>query len=103
MKPSMLRSLLEQLLLQRSAIPPVLDALMSPCINMHRHPPTQTLMEMLRQAVLEFQEVFIVLDALDECTGGSDLVKVLTTVNDWQTDCLRLLVTSRVGGYIRKF
>jgi hypothetical protein len=43
----------------------------------------------------EFACVYVVLDALDECTQRQELMDVLNTVVGWQLDNLHLLITGR--------
>jgi hypothetical protein len=45
--------------------------------------------------VQDFTQVYVVLDALDECTQRSDLMDVLETVAGWRLDNLHLVMTSR--------
>jgi hypothetical protein len=91
----MLRSLLCQLLQSSVGILKGVDALFSSCENGKRQPPLHTLLEVTRQAMQEFTQVYVILDALDECTQRSELMTMLKTVAGWQLDNLHLLVTSR--------
>jgi hypothetical protein len=93
----MLRSLLRQLLQGSVLIPRDVDALFSSCDNGQRRPSVHALLEVTRQAMQEFTHVYIVLDALDECTQRSDLelMDILKTVAGWKLDNLHLLMTSR--------
>ncbi|KAI1522072.1 hypothetical protein PtrSN002B_012259 [Pyrenophora tritici-repentis] len=43
----------------------------------------------------EFTHVYIILDALDECSQRSELMDILETVAGWQLNNLHLLMTSR--------
>jgi hypothetical protein len=91
----MLRSLLCQLLQRLVVIPKGVDALFSSCENGRREPSLHAVLEVTRQAVQEFTHVYIVLDALDECTERIVLMDLLETVAGWQLDNLHLLMTSR--------
>jgi hypothetical protein len=91
----MLCSLLRQLLQRSVTIPKDVDALFSSCDNGQRQPSVDALLEVTRQAAQEFTQVYVVLDALDECTQRSELMRMLETVAEWQLDNLHLLVTSR--------
>jgi hypothetical protein len=53
------------------------------------------LLEVVRQTVQDFAQVYVVLDALDECTQRSELMDVLETVAGWRLDNLHLVMTSR--------
>jgi hypothetical protein len=91
----MLRSLLCQLLQRVVVIPKGVNALFSSCGNGQRHPPMHALLEVTRQTVQDFTQVYVVLDALDECTQRPELMDVLETVAGWRLDNLHLLMTSR--------
>jgi hypothetical protein len=91
----MLRSLLCQLVQRSVVIPKGVDALFSSCENGQRKPSSHTLLQVTREAAQEFTHVYVVLDALDECTQRSELMNMLETVAAWQLDNLHLLITSR--------
>ena len=91
----MLRSLLCQLLQRSSTIPKGVNALFSSCDNGQRQPSLHALLEVTPQVMHQFTHVYIVLDALDECTQRSGLMDVLETVAEWQLDNVHLLMTSR--------
>jgi hypothetical protein len=91
----MLRSLLCQLVQRLVIIPKGVEALFSSCENGRREPPLHALLEVIRQAAREFTQVYLVLDALDECTQRSELMDVLEKVAGWQLNNLHLLMTSR--------
>jgi hypothetical protein len=91
----MLRSLLCQFLQRSVVIPKGVDALFSSCENRKRKPSLHALLEVTRQAMQDFTQVYVVLDALDECTQRSELMDMLETVAGWQLDNLHLLMTSR--------
>jgi hypothetical protein len=91
----MLRSLLFQLLQRSVTIPKGVDALFSSCDNRQRQPSLHALLEVLLQVMQQFTHVYIVLDALDECTQRPELMDVLETVAGWQLDNMHSLITSR--------
>jgi hypothetical protein len=91
----MLRSLLCQLLQRLSTIPKGVDALFSSCSNGKRQPSLHALLEVTPQVMHQFTHVYIVLDALDECTQRLELMSMLATVAEWQRDNTHLLMTSR--------
>jgi hypothetical protein len=91
----MLRSLLHQFLQRSVTIPRGVDALFSSCGNGQRKQSAHNLLEVMQQAAQEFTQVYVVLDALDECTQRSELMDMLETVAGWQLDNLHLLMTSR--------
>ena len=91
----MLRSLLCQLLQRSFAVPKGVDALLSVCEDGQRQPSLHALLEVIPQVMRQFVHVYIVLDALDECTQRPDLMHVLGTVAGWHLENVHLLVTSR--------
>jgi hypothetical protein len=91
----MLRSLLCQLLQCLFTIPKGVDALFSSCESGQRQPAMDPLLEATRQAAQDFTQIYIVLDALDECKQRSELLDTLETVAGWQLGNLHLLMTSR--------
>jgi hypothetical protein len=91
----MLRSLLCQLLQRSATVPKGVDALFSSCDNGQRQPSLHALLEVTPQMMQQFTHVYIVLDALDECTQRPELMDVLETVAGWQLDNIHLLMTSR--------
>jgi hypothetical protein len=76
-------------------IPMGVDALYSSCENGQRKPSLHALLDVTRQVAQEFAHVYVVLDALDECSQRSDLMDMLETMAGWQLDNLHLLMTSR--------
>jgi hypothetical protein len=90
----MLRSLLYQLLQRAVTIPKGIDMLFASCEN-GRPPSLDAFLKVLRSTLQEFTQVYIVLDALDECIQRSDLLEMLKTVARWQLDNVHLLMTSR--------
>ena len=76
-------------------IPKGVDALFSSCDNGQRQPSLHALLEVTPQVMHQFAHVYIVLDALDECTQRLELMDMLATVAEWQLDNVHLLMTSR--------
>ncbi|PZD39425.1 vegetative incompatibility protein HET-E-1 [Pyrenophora tritici-repentis] len=106
----MLRSLLCQSLQRSVVIPKGVDALFLSCENGLRKPSLHALLDVIRQVVQEFAHVYIILDALDECSQRLELMDILKTVAGWQLNSLHLLMTSRkerdiersLEGYIKE-
>jgi hypothetical protein len=90
----MVCSLLRQLLQRLSMVHRSIDAFFSACENGSR-PPLHTLLEVTQQALQEFSHVYIVIDALDECTQRLELLGILETIAGWRLQNLHLLMTSR--------
>ena len=91
----MLRSLISQLSQKCIRIPKSFEALFSSCDNGHRQPSLQALQEVVQQMIREFPHVYIVLDALDECSERIELMDVLETMAAWNLQNLHILLTSR--------
>ena len=91
----MLRSLLCQLLQPLTTIPTSLETIFSSCQNGRQQPSLQALLEVTQQTIQGFAQVYVVLDALDECKQRLELMDVLATVAGWQLQNLHLLMTSR--------
>ncbi|KAI2484784.1 multiple ankyrin repeats single kh domain protein [Pyrenophora tritici-repentis] len=91
----MLRSLLCQFLQRSVVIPKGVDALFSSCENGQRKPLLHALLDVVRQVAQEFAHVYVILDALDECSQRSELMDILETAARWQLNNLHLLMTSR--------
>lgn len=106
----MLRSLISQLLQRSVTIPKDVDVLFTACGNGQRQPSLRALLEVTPQVMQQFTHVYIVLDALDECTQRPELIDMLETVAGWQLDSVHLLMTSRkerdiessFGGYVEE-
>lgn len=99
----MLRSLLYQLVQRSVVIPKGVNALFSSCEDGKRQPSLHALLQVTREAAQEFTHIYVVLDALDECTQRSELMDMLKTVAEWQLDNLHLLMTSRKERNIETF
>lgn len=91
----MLRSLLWQLLQRSVTTQRDLETLFSSCENGVRQLLQHELLEAVRQIMQEFAHVYIILDALDECTQRPELMDVLEIVGGWELQNLHLLMTSR--------
>jgi hypothetical protein len=90
----MIRSLLCQLLQRLSTTPKGVDALFSSCKN-GQQLSLHALLEVTSQVMQQFTHVYVVLDALDECTQRQELMDVLETMAGWRLDNVHLLMTSR--------
>lgn len=91
----MLASLLKQLALTRAVLPdPVLD-LHQRMTRQQRQPKQQDLEDALLRTCSEFDRVFFVIDALDECTKSqrNAVLRVLTNIS--QCSSVSMLITSR--------
>jgi hypothetical protein len=91
----MVRSLICQLSQECVRIPTSLDTLFSSCGNGQRQPSLHALLEVLQQIMQEFPHIYIVIDALDECSRRAELTDILETMSAWQLQNLHTLLTSR--------
>jgi len=61
-------------------------------------PPTATLLEYLRQVITRSQQLYILIDALDECPDDGrrfNVLSVVQTMRQWSLPNLHLIITSR--------
>jgi hypothetical protein len=91
----MLRSLLCQLLERVALMPGSIDYLFLSYGDGHRQPSVYALLDLTRYMIRRLDQVYIILDALDECMHRSELMDVLETVAGWHLQNVHLLVTSR--------
>jgi hypothetical protein len=91
----MVRSLLCQLSQQSIKIPASLDALFSSCESGQRQPSVRALMDALRSIIQYLPQIYIILDALDECAQRVELMEMVEMTVKWKVPNLHLLVTSR--------
>jgi hypothetical protein len=92
---NLIRTLLTQLSAQCSICPDALSRLHSHHQGGSRQPKTEDLIAVLKRLIETFQAVFIVADALDECTDRDNLLEVIEEMAQWGLSNLRILVTSR--------
>lgn len=93
---SMIRSLIIQLCsTQNGASPQVLMSLYVSNAQGKTQPTFKSLLRLLCEVIGQFQKVFIVLDALDECREREKLLKVIKQIAGWKSGGLHLLATSR--------
>lgn len=91
----MVRSVICQLSQQCVTIPASLDTLFSSCDDGKRQPSLHALLEALQHIMREFPCVYIIFDALDECSGRTELMDILKTMSAWQLENTHMLLTSR--------
>lgn len=91
----MVCSLVCQLSQQSIKIPASLNDLFSTCESGQQQPSTHALLDSLQSMIQETPQVYIILDALDECNQRVELMGVLETMASWQFQNLHLLVASR--------
>lgn len=91
----MIRSLISQLLQQSVHIPKSLDTLFSSCNRGKRQPSLDALMTAMKPMIQDIPRVYIILDALDECSEREDLTEILEQMAAWRLANLHALFTSR--------
>ena len=99
----MFRSLFHQLLQRLVTVPEDVEEVFSLCVNGKQQPSLPALLKAAPQIIQQFTHVYIVLDALDECTQRSELMDLLGTIAGWQLDSVHLLMTSRRERSIETF
>ena len=65
-------------------------------------PPIQEFLEVLKTMLCTHSRVYIIVDALDECTDQEELFDLLISIRDWKLECLSILTTSRDEPDIRE-
>lgn len=92
---TMLRSLIFQFWSQSRKHANALDALYSDCGSGASQPSLLMLKNALRELVHSFPNVFIFLDALDECRERVKLMQTIEGMAEWNIPSLHILATSR--------
>ncbi|KAH0547714.1 hypothetical protein FGG08_000204 [Glutinoglossum americanum] len=98
----MIRSLIKQLSMQCANTPKALETLFSSCKDGEQQPTVDDLRMVLPQMVQEFDETFVILDALDECKEREELLGDVEEIAGWKAGKLHLLATSRSEKDIRE-
>lgn len=65
------------------------------CFNGSRQPTIKGLLSILRQMMASMREIYIILDALDECAERGELLVDLEQMMDWNDTNSHVLATSR--------
>ncbi|CAO2656907.1 Nn.00g057100.m01.CDS01 [Neocucurbitaria sp. VM-36] len=99
----MVTSLIVQLVPQCITISTELDSLYTSCGNGARKPSPLVARKLLHLVLQALPEVYIVLDALDECQHPEGLIKALSSVIEWELTNLHLLFTSRREQMLTKY
>src|ERR1700722_3226280 len=90
---NLIRSLITQLSSGCSSCPEALINFYSRHQEGTRQPTTDTLLVLLSNIFEAFKEIYVVIDALDECTDRAGLLSLIETIIGWNN--LHVLVTSR--------
>ena len=92
---NMMRSLVGQLSTYHAKVPRALDSLFQTCGNGSSQPSHDSLSTVLRQMIASFEDVYIILDALDECDARAELLDDIEGFFEWEDIRLHVLSTSR--------
>jgi hypothetical protein len=99
---SLIRSLIRQFSTPYGGVPAVLTKLYHSCHNGGAQPSVESLQATLLLILEAFDDVYIVLDALDECAERKYILKWVKETTSWRKSKLHLLVTSRLEEDIAK-
>jgi hypothetical protein len=100
---SLIRSLIRQFSATYGGVPTVLAKLYHSCHGGGSPPSVESLCAALLFILEAFDEVFIILDALDECAERKELLKWIKHMTSWRKGKLHLLGTSRPVEDIAKY
>jgi hypothetical protein len=92
---SLVRSLIAQFAAPYGGVPATLTKLYQSCHDGRSQPSVQSLQSVLFTILESFDDIYIVLDALDECTERKDLLKWVKQMTSWKRSKLHFLTTSR--------
>jgi hypothetical protein len=70
--------------------------------NKDKQPDKENLIGCLQQLITSFGDVFIVIDALDECPERREVLSLFKAMISWKFSHLRILITSRDESDIRE-
>ena len=91
----LIRSLIRQFSTAYGGVPAVLTKLYHSCHDGGAQPSEEYLHATLLLILEAFDDVFIILDALDECSKRNDVLKWIKEMTSWRKGKLHLLATSR--------
>lgn len=91
----LIRSLIVQFAAQCSHLPESLKSAHSRSQGGQKQPTIGDMTIILRHILKSFNTIYILLDALDECTDRQDLFEFIGSLMGWNIDNLHVLTTSR--------
>jgi hypothetical protein len=100
---SLIRSLIRQFSTAYGGVPAVLTKLYHSCHDGGAQPSVESLQATLLLILDAFNDVYIVLDALDECAERKEVLKWIKQMTSWRKSKLHLLATSRPEEDIAKY
>ena len=98
----LLRSLVAQLFSHRPESSVTMETLFTNCGEGQREPTCQSLARALRELSEHFDEIYLILDALDECVEIPAVISFIQEICGWHNHNLHILVTSRKDVVIEK-
>ena len=98
----LIRSLIVQIAAQCPHLPEPLQSAYTRSRSGQEQPTVGDMKAILRQILQNFSRVYILLDALDECTDREDLLEFIEALMGWNINNFHLLATSRKENDIAK-
>ena len=94
-----LSSIIAQIFFQCSQLPDGVRMLWQRCNDGNQTPTLKDLLAALKGSLEEFEDVYMIVDAVDECPKDNnereDLLRTLKSIHGWANSNLHLLTTSR--------
>ena len=81
--------------MQSTGIPKSLEDLYTSNRDRKRQPSSAELSKTFEEIAFRFREIYIILDALDECAEKEELLDLITEITEWERGKPHILVTSR--------
>ena len=91
---NLLCSLITQVSSKSSSCPEALKTLFSQNSDGQQQPNIEGLMITLKHIIESFQHVYVIIDALDECTDQEQLLQLIEEIIEWRLGNLHILATS---------
>jgi hypothetical protein len=89
------RAMIAQLFCQTTHISPALENLFTQSRDGAMQPLLADLLIVLSQMIQEFRTVYLIIDALDECTELDDILELLLQIKNWNNKHLHVMASSR--------
>lgn len=98
----LVRSIVTQLFGQSSESSKKMEALFVQCGEGQREPTVKNLAQALRELTEQFDEIYMIVDALDECVEIAATISLIDEIRGWNNQNLHILVASRKEIIIEK-
>jgi hypothetical protein len=92
---NLIRSLILQFCDQCDGMPAPVVELYTECSKGHMQPSIDSLTNTLQCVLCAFEQAYIIIDSLDECTDRAKLLKWIGKIASWKEGRLHMLTTSR--------